>query len=152
MQALTELAARWDRWMSEFNFNWRNEMAKLKGLNINNACNDGANYFNSFATPQGFVANCNRGDWLLWLFSRTNPEDKRKLTLAKALCAATVIDKMKDRRSIDAVHTAIMFGIGFRNDEQLKNAADAAYAERIANRQLTADICRKILPVEIWNF
>jgi hypothetical protein len=30
-------------------------------------------------------------------------------------------------------------------------AANAAYAARIKNQQETADICRKYLPIEVWN-
>jgi hypothetical protein len=80
-----------------------------------------------------------------------------------SFCAATAIHK---------VHTAL----GFRTAEQLNAAAyydaDAAtYAAAAAadayayayayaaadaakkqNQQLTADICRKYLPIEIWNF
>jgi len=43
-------------------------MAKLKNLQISDACKEGADYFNSFDTPQEFLANCQRGDWILWLF------------------------------------------------------------------------------------
>ena len=155
-------------------------MAKLKGLNITGACQDGADYFNSFDTPQDFVKNCYRGDWLLWLFKRTNPEDIRLLTLAKAHCANTVRHLMKDNRSIAAVDAAIAFGNGKITVEELKadgadaatyDAADAAYAAaayaadadaaaaydaavnaRTKNRQDTADSCRKYLPLEVWNF
>jgi hypothetical protein len=173
-------------------------MARLKGLNIADACQDGADYFNSFDTPEDFVKNCDRGDWLLWLFARTNPDDIRRLTLAKAFCSETVVHLMKDKRSIDAVNVAIGFGLGFATEEELKEAASDAYyaaqeqsyfasnaiyyASSVAaycavsadaaaaavayyaantdtnndsikkNRQLTADICRKFLPIEIWNF
>ena len=176
-------------------------MATLKKLNIIGACNDGADYFNQFDTSADFVKNCHIGDWIIWLFARTNPDDLKRLTLAKSFCAATVINKMPDKRSIDAVHTGIMFGLGFRTKEQLKTASDAAnaaydtssaassyaayssyaaaayaidasaaassaanaaanvanatYADNVAkkqNQQLTSDFCRKLLPIEIWNF
>ena len=131
---------------------------------------------------------CHRGDWLLWLFARTNPDDLQLLTLAKGHCANTVRHLMIDERSIKAVDIAIAFGEGKATREEL-NAADAyaytasaaayaasasaaayaasaadaaayaasaaAYAasaaERTKNRQLTADICRKYLPFEVWN-
>ena len=110
---------------------------------------------------------CYRGDWLLWLFARTNPDDLQRLTLAKGHCANTVRHLMKDERSIKAVDIAIAFGEGRATIEELKVAyAAAAYAAAYAayaadesawwaakkeNQQLTADICRKYLPVEIWN-
>src|SRR5574343_642165 len=92
---------------------------------------------------------CHRGDWLLWLFKRTNPKDFQLLTLAKGHCANTVRHLMKDERSIRAVDTAIAFGEGRATPDELKAAADAA--ERNKNQQLTADICRKYLPIEVWN-
>jgi hypothetical protein len=187
-------------------------MARLNGTTITDACKDGANYFNSFSSPQEFYQNCNRGDWLLWLFARTNPNSLKELTLAKAHCANTVRHLMKEERSIAAVDTAIRFGEGKASKEELDaaddaaedaayaayaaayaadaaaadaayaayaaayaadaadaaaeaaaaadaaeaaaaaDAADAADAARTQNRQLTADIVRKYLPLEIWDF
>jgi hypothetical protein len=140
---------------------------------------------------------CHRGDWLLWLFQKTNPNDLQLLTLAKGHCANTVRDLMKDERSIKAVDVAIAFGEGKASREELdiaaasaaraaraaavcayaSAAAYAAYAASAAstaaaargayaaawsadasfaaarkdNQQLTADLCRKYLPIEIWN-
>ena len=150
---------------------------------------------------------CHRGDWLLWLFKRTNPDDLQLLTLAKGHCANTVRHLMKDERSIKAVDAAIAFGEGKISRDELDAAAfaasDAAYAAARApyaaaaanaayaadaaaaaddaayaaydddadadaaadaaafaaavaaakkeNQQLTADICRKYLPIEVWN-
>lgn len=136
---------------------------------------------------QEIYSTCHRGDWLLWLFKRTNPDDLQRLTLAKGHCANTVRHLMKDERSIKAVDTAIAYGEGRATRKGLDAAyadaahaaayaaaapyADAAYAAayatvyaaaayddaadvaaaKKANRQLTADICRKYLPIEIWN-
>ena len=114
---------------------------------------------------------CHRGDWLLWLFKRTNPNDLQLLTLAKGHCANTVRHLMKDERSLKAVDAAIAFGEGEISREELDIAAKAAalaaraaaaaraaciasnYADaaREENQQLTADICRKYLPIEVWN-
>jgi hypothetical protein len=127
---------------------------------------------------------CHRGDWLLWLFQKTNPNDLQLLTLAKGHCANTVRHLMKDERSIKAVDVAIAFGEGKASREELDSAAAdaavcaadayaaaaaraaasdayaasaasawarAASAARKENEQLTADICRKYLPIEVWN-
>jgi len=130
---------------------------------------------------------CHRGDWLLWLFKRTNPDDLQLLTLAKGHCANTVRHLMKDERSLKAVDAAIAFGEGKISREKLNTSAyaaaayaaaayaaaasaaayaayaasayaDAAYAAAASayaaekeNQQLTADICRKYLPIEVWN-
>jgi hypothetical protein len=160
---------------------------------------------------------CHRGDWLLWLFKKTNPDDLQLLTLAKGHCVNTVRHLMKDERSIKAVDVAITFGEGKATredadatyaaayaafaaasadadaaafaaaaatyatyaataaaaaadaaaaayaataaaDAAYAAAADAdadadaaAYAAKKYNQQLTADICRMYLPIEIWN-
>jgi dihydroorotase-like cyclic amidohydrolase len=140
---------------------------------------------------------CHRGDWLLWLFARTNPNDFRLLTLAKAHCANTVRHLMMDERSTNAVDVAIAFGEGKATIEELNAAASdakdaAAYPARSGyaassvaaacasatssvaasvaatacasaacvaaavdakkeNQKLTADVCRKYLPIKIWN-
>ena len=70
---------------------------------------------------------CPRGDWMLWYFSKTNP-DIRKLTLVKGYCANTVRHLMRDQRSIDAVDAAITVGKGKITAKKLREAAAAAYA------------------------
>ena len=123
---------------------------------------------------------CHRGDWLLWLFAKTNPDDLQLLTLAKGHCANTVRHLMMDERSTNAVDVAIAFGEGKATIEELNaayHAATAAYhvaynagafaagvagafaagaASYLAgakkeNQKLTADICRKYLPIKVWN-
>ena len=89
---------------------------------------------------------------LLWLFNKTNPNDLQRLTLVKGHCANTVRHLMKDKRSIKAVDDAIAFGNGEIDVEKLNTAyADAADAAKKENQQQTADICRKYLPIAIWN-
>ena len=144
-------------------------------------------------TLEQFLNTCERGDWILRLFARTNKESLREITLAKGHCANTVRHLMKDERSIAAVDVAIKFGNGEASVEELNAAAaeaddarayayaaraaeadalgaayaalGAAYAAYVAayayaypdavaieaNRELTADICRKYLPLEIWD-
>ena len=84
-------------------------------------------------TWEDIYNTCHRGDWLLWLFKRTNPGDFQLLTLAKGHCANTVRHLMKDKRSKIAVDVAIAFGEGEATIEELNNAAYAAYAAYAAN-------------------
>ena len=136
---------------------------------------------------QEIYDTCPRGDWMLWLFARTSPDDLKLLTLAKGHCANTVRHLMKDERSIRAVDIAISFGEGMASKIELdaasaaSDAAAAAYAAyaasaaaaaayaayasdaaayaayasdadaRAESQKRTADICRKCLPIEIWN-
>ena len=120
-----------------------------------NACNDARGWAEDKSWSEIFET-CHRGDWLLWLFFRTNPGDKR-IFLAKGHCANTVRHLMEDEISRAAVDAAIAFGNGEITEEERKSAYDAAAAydayaaARKKNQQETADICRKYLPIEIWN-
>jgi hypothetical protein len=78
-------------------------------------------------TIEEVVDQCHRGDWLLWLAKRVDI-GLQPLTLAKAHCANTVRHLMKDERSIKAVDTAIAFGEGKANLEDLNSASTTAYA------------------------
>ena len=71
---------------------------------------------------------CPRGDWMLWLYVRLYPLNKRQITLAKGHCANTVRHLMKDERSIKAVDVAIKYGNNEATEEELKEAAYAAVA------------------------
>jgi len=71
------------------------------------------------------VAECHRGDWLLWLANRCGVE-LQPLTLAKAYCANTVRHLMTDERSVKAVDVAIAFGEGRATRDELDTVADAA--------------------------
>lgn len=144
-----------------------------KRLSSLNACST-AVYWADGKTWEEAYNTCPRGDWMLWLFSKTNPDDLQLLTLAKGHCANTVRHLMKDERSIKAVDAAIAFGEGKISMDELKSAAVAAVvadaadaadayaadaaayasadeAARRENRQLTADIVRKYIPIEKFN-
>ena len=73
------------------------------------------------------IYQCHRGDWLCWLFKRTNPNDLQLLTLVKGHQANTVRHLMKDKRSIKAVDAAIAFGEGRITKEEL----DAAVVDAV---------------------
>ena len=104
------------------------------------------------------VAECHRGDWLLWLAQKCGVE-LQPLTLAKGHCANTVRHLMTDERITRAVDVAIAFGEGRATREELDDAASAASAAYAAysayaayasaayaaNQQETADICRKYI-------
>jgi hypothetical protein len=133
-----------------------------------NACSEAKNWAKG-KSIESIVKDCQRGDWLLWLSNKIGV-DLRSITLAKALCAKTVIDLMRDQRSIDAVNMAEKFGMGLATIEELNDAAydanttsyaaaadtayDAAYsaaysAAKESNQLLTANICREIIGYKI---
>lgn len=125
------------------------------------ACYDAIKYRKQFKTFEEAWDNCPRGDWMLWIAKKIGV-DERKLTLAKGLCAKTVIHLMKDDRSKAAVQAAIDYGSGLIDREQLNAAAAAdaaaaytaaAYtdAARTSNRKQTADVCREVLTEEVFK-
>jgi len=75
---------------------------------------------------------CHRGDWLLWLHTRTNKEDLKLRTLVKGHCANTVRYLMTDQRSRKAVDTAIAYGEGRATRAELDAAAAAGIADAAA--------------------
>jgi hypothetical protein len=91
------------------------------------ACKEARDWADGKTWPELFET-CHRGDWLLWLFAKTNPNDLRKLTGAKAHCANTVRHFMKDDRSKLALDVAIKFSEGSATREELDHAAAAAAA------------------------
>jgi hypothetical protein len=96
-------------------------------LTNNKAC-DEAKLWASNKSWNEIYNTCHRGDWLLWLFKKTNPNDLQAITLAKAHCANTVRHLMKDERSKNAIDVAIAFGNGNATREELNVVAAAAYA------------------------
>ena len=127
-----------------------------KYLHSVNACQTAIDWAGD-KTIEQVVADCHRGDWLLWLASKCDI-GLQPLTLAKGHCANTVRHLMNDDRSLKAVDTAIAFGEGTATREELDAAYAAAYAAAAAdayydadaaaaieNRLQTADICRKYI-------
>ena len=88
-------------------------------------------------TIQQVVADCHRGDWLLWLAKKCGVE-LQPFTLAKAHCANTVRHLMTDDRSIKAVDVAIAFGEGRATRDELDAAYAAACAAYAAARAASA--------------
>ena len=94
-----------------------------------NACSEATIWASTQPDLQTAWANCQRGDWMLWLYKRMYPDNLRELTLAKGLAANTVRHLMKDERSIAAVDAAIAFGEGKISADELESAAYAAAAD-----------------------
>ena len=92
-----------------------------------NACEESIDWVKDRTIEQA-INECERGDWMLWLFNKLFPDDLQLLTLAKGHCANTVRHLMTDERSIKAVDTAIAFGDGRATREELDAAASAASA------------------------
>ena len=96
-----------------------------------NACNQSIEWVQNKTIEQA-INECERGDWMVWLFKKLLPNELKLLTLAKGHCANTVRHLMTDERSLKAIDTAIAFGEGKATREELDAAADAAYTAAVA--------------------
>jgi len=97
-----------------------------------NPCEEAIYFRNQYPDFQAAWDNCPRGDWMLWLAAKLNVDDK-KLTLAKGLCAKTVIHLMKDDKSKKAVRIAIDYGKGKVSRKKLISTSYDAYAAITSN-------------------
>ena len=103
-----------------------------------NACKESIVFRKNYPDFKTAWENCPRGDWMLWIAKKLNV-DLLKLTTAKALCANTVRNLMKDERSTKAIDVAILFGQGKASREELDAAAaDADDADADAADAYTA--------------
>jgi hypothetical protein len=129
---------------------------KTNKLEKISACSDAIDYVKTQKSATLAWQNCERGDWMLWIASRLNVDDK-KLTMAKAMCAKQVEHLMKDQRSKDALQACFDYVNGKITREELNTAADAAYAAyaddaddaRTNSLRKSADICREYLTEDI---
>ena len=101
-----------------------------------NACQNAIDWAGDKPVEQ-VVAECHRGDWLLWLAQKCGVE-LQPLTLAKGHCANTVRHLMTDKRSTRAVDVAIAFGKGRATREELDTASAAAAAYAAASAAAAA--------------
>ena len=76
--------------------------------------------------------NCHRGDWLIWLLVKTKSLTKKEEVAVALECAKTVQHLMKDERSFDALQACYNYVDGKISKEELRDAADAAYAAAYA--------------------
>jgi hypothetical protein len=102
-------------------------------------------------------AQCQRGDWMLWIASRAGV-DLRTMTRAKVECAKLVEHLLTDPRSIEALHVAERFADGDATKDDLRAVAAYAYAYaadadavRTATLAMCADICREYIPLSAIN-
>jgi len=71
---------------------------------------------------------CERADWLLWLFKRTNPDDKRVRVLVAGHIANTLRHLMSDKRSSNAVDVCLYYGNGQATEDELHSAWHSAWS------------------------
>ena len=111
----------------------------LLDVNGYEACKD-AREWNGDRTLAQCWAECERGDWMMWLLSRAKLCDIRTLTKIKALQVEKIRHLLKDPRSIAALDGAHAFGRGEISEEDLANlASDASDAASDAAAYAASD-------------
>ena len=139
-----------------------------------NACEAATEFVAQFGTIKEAWEACPRGDWMLWAAKKIRV-DRRLLVGAAGQCARTVQHLMKDPRSLAALDACDKYATGEIGEKELSAAAAhvvaaadaaaaaayaayaaahvvaAADAARKENRQKTADICRKMLTVAVFE-
>ena len=98
----------------------------LLDVNGYKACQD-AREWNENRTLAQCWAECERGDWMMWLLSHAKVLDLKTLTKIKALQVEKIRHLLKDPRSISALDAAHAFGRGEISEQELSASAASAY-------------------------
>ena len=145
-----------------------------KRLEKLNACSEAMGWVGDKSLKKAWK-NCKRGDWMLWYYFREVGFTK-ELVKAKADCASLVKHLMEDQRSLDALQACYDYVDGNLNEEELRQAAYAAYdaaydaanaydaaafaaafaanaanAARKETLKECADICREVLTESLFK-
>ena len=103
-------------------------MTKLKKFLIKNKAGLEVLDYAKNMTLTEFYNNCNRGDWIIWLFSKTNPSDIKQLVLTATNCANVCRPVSIDKRSLEAIKDALRFNKYLFNEIE-RNSAAASHAD-----------------------
>lgn len=103
-------------------------------LNKHYACEDGYQFAKDLTLEQ-FLTNCKRSDWILWLFCKVNPDKKKELFVVKFLIAISLGKN---------------FDIAFNPKGTADYQSSIVFQHEFDTRLL--EICRKYLPLKIWNY
>src|SRR5580704_11363598 len=131
------------------------------------ACSNSVKWASNYTSNEQAWADCERGDWMLWIAGRLS-KDRKQVVLAACACARLSLkyaSKGEERPRI-AIETAEAWcgngatlaqvkaaAYGAADAGAADAAAYAAYAADAAARRKTlkecADICRRMLPMPI---
>ena len=151
-----------------------NNQSLVVFLNRNHACGESLEWLGDRNLSQTW-AECERGDWLIWLAAKAGI-DRKRLVMAACACArlAIVHVRIGEERPRIAIETAEAWSRGEATIEQVREArkaaayaayaaaaayaasaadaaayaADAADAARRATQQKTAGIVRSMITME----
>ena len=107
---------------------------------------------------------CERGDWLLWLCGRMSDKDgwptRQQVVLAACDCAETALKYVKagEDRPRKAIETARLWAEGKATIQEVRTAADAAYAYAAADAAYAAAyaaqkrVLKRCANIVRWHF
>ena len=128
----------------------------LKSIKKMGACEDALNWGEQYETIDKAWAECERGDWMLWLLGKQSgepgSESRKMLALAACQCARLVLPYVKEGelRPLKAIEATEAWarnerGVSLKDVRDAANAANDAYAASAAKKSTLkqcADIVR----------
>ena len=95
-------------------------------------CSEAYEWAKRYTSPEKAWAECQRGDWLLWLLGKRagapESEARKRLVLCACSCARLALPHTKDVRVSTCIETAEKWAKGETTIEQLRGARAVAYA------------------------
>lgn len=91
------------------------------------ACEEGIKWFETQKSNKTAWQNCERADWMLWIATKSGVDEK-KLIRVKALCVLSIKHLLRDKRSKEALITALSYSESRATKKELKAAHTAASA------------------------
>ena len=105
------------------------------------ACKDATDWATKYSTLAKAWDACERGDWMLWLVSKTlgreqDSDGRKRLVFAACQCARLGLPYTSDARVLATIETTERWTTGQSDMQEMRGvaeyAADAAYAARAA--------------------
>lgn len=100
-------------------------------------------------TLQQFYNNCERPEWLIWLFARTNPHNSKEIILTAVKCANLLTRLVKKKVLLKALEASLNFEKYYNDDliSELVKIRDAAFSHQDgqeANENKDGQIANKV--------
>ena len=97
------------------------------------ACSDAVSWCRTYDSLDDAWQSCTRGDWMLWLLGRlsgSGSKARKQLVLTTCECARLALSHVKtgEDRPLKAIETTERWAIGKATIQEVRAAADAAYA------------------------
>lgn len=104
--------------------------------------------FARYKTLQQFYNCCERPEWLIWLFARTNPHNSKEIILTAVKCANLLSHLVKRKVLLKALSASLYFEKYYNDNlSELVKIRDAAWDHQngqLANKNRDGQIANKV--------